>query len=251
MTTEGRTAPKRSSPASAWGISGLARERLLTWGASALARTARLLWYLETLVLSARYQQLLDRAPWARGPVRHPHRAQLWLKAAAPRLRGGGFTALEFGVASGLATGWWAASGVPFLAWHGFDTFEGLPSDWRRGDVAVMAAGEFTPAAGVGSVPDLEAPFPYTWHAGLIGDTLPGFDRPPGSLFILIDTDLLEPAEEVLGWLLVHGRPGDVVYLDEAFDPWNEGLALRRAIAAGLAVNAVAYTGSALLIELV
>jgi hypothetical protein len=70
-------------------------------------------------------------------------------------------------------------------------------------------------------------------------------------LFILIDTDLLDPAEEVLDWLLAHGKPGDVVYFDEAFDPWNEGLALRQAIVAGLAVNAVAYTGSALLIELI
>jgi hypothetical protein len=68
---------------------------------------------------------------------------------------------------------------------------------------------------------------------------------------VALDTDLLDPAEEVLDWLLAHGKPGDVVYLDEAFDPWNEGLALRQAIAAGLAVNAVAYTGSALLIELI
>lgn len=250
MTADGG-GPRPSAPVSAWGISGLARERLLTWGASALAGTSRLLWYLETLVLSARYQQLLRQAPWAPAPVRHPHRAELWLKAAVPRLQGGGFTALEFGVAGGLATGWWAASGVPFLAWHGFDTFEGLPSDWKRGDVSVMAAGEFTPPRGAGSVPDVKAAFPHTWHRGLIADTLPGFERPPGRLFILVDTDLLDPAREVLDWLLSHGKPGDVVYFDEAFDPWNEGLALRRAIAAGLAVNALAYTGSALLVELV
>jgi len=41
-----------------------------------------------------------------------------------------------------------------------------------------------------------------------------------------------------------------VVYFDEAFDPWNEGLAIRNAVDQGLSFRALAYTGSSLLIEL-
>ena len=32
-------------------------------------------------------------------------------------------------------------------------------------------------------------------------------------------------------WLIEHGAPGDLVYFDEAFDPWNEGRALRESLA--------------------
>jgi hypothetical protein len=95
------------------------------------------------------------------------------------------------------------------------------------------------------------APYPFTWHKGLIEDTLPAFKRPDAPLFVLIDTDLLEPAAVILDWLNVNGRPGDLVYFDEAFDPWNEGLALRRAIDKGLNVRAIGHTGSSLLAELV
>jgi hypothetical protein len=62
--------------------------------------------------------------------------------------------------------------------------------------------------------------------------------------------DLLEPALVILDWLKVNGRPGDLVYLDEAFDPWNEGLAVRRAVEDGLRVRAIGHTGSSLLVEL-
>jgi hypothetical protein len=86
------------------------------------------------------------------------------------------------------------------------------------------------------------------WHRGLIEETLPGLDRPDTSLFVLVDVDLLEPTSVVLDWLQRNGRPGDLVYFDEAFDPWNEGLAIRRAVANGLSMRALAHTGSALLV---
>jgi len=202
-------------------------------------------------VLSARYQQLLASAPWAHGSVRCGDRITLWERAAEPRLRSSGATALEFGVADGLATRWWADRAIPFAAWHGFDTFEGLPVDWMRGAVPVMAAGVFKPSAGVGAVPQIEAAYPLVWHRGLIEETLPRLVRPDTALFVLIDVDLLEPAAAVLDWLQRHGRPGDLVYFDEAFDPWNEGLAIRRALASGLGMRALAHTGSALLVDLI
>ena len=99
--------------------------------------------------------------------------------------------------------------------------------------------------------PTLRSAYEYEWHKGLIEDTLPGFARPEGPLFVLVDVDLLEPTEIILEWLGAEGRPGDIVYFDEAFDPWNEGLAIRNAVAGGLTFKALAFTGSALLIELV
>jgi hypothetical protein len=81
-------------------------------------------------------------------------------------------------------------------------------------------------------VPQVTAPLPLTWHKGLIEKTLPEFTRPDAPLFVLIDVDLLESASVILGWLNVNGRPGDLVYFDEAFDSWNEGLAVRRAVTA-------------------
>src|SRR5439155_16022221 len=102
--------------------------------------------------------------------------------------------------------------------------------------------------AGIGALPQIEASFPIAWHRGLIEETLPGFSRPDTSLFVLIDVDLLAPTSVVLDWLKSNGRPGDLVYFDEALDPWNGGLGIRRAIAGGLAMCAVAHTGSSLLV---
>ncbi len=246
-------APRRksgsSAPLTAWSHSRL-RERVSTAAAALLSKTKRPLWYAETLVLSARYQQFLASAGWAQDSVRFGDRITLWERSADPRLRGSNATVLEFGVAEGLATRWWVDRALPFAAWHGFDTFEGLPADWVRGEVPVMSAGVFKPRAGLGAVPELEAAFPLAWHRGLIEETLPQFGRPDTGLFVLVDVDLLGPTSVILDWLAEHGRPGDLVYFDEAFDPWNEGMAIRRAVAGGLSMRAISHTGSALLVDL-
>lgn len=239
--------PARVRPMASWRY-GRVRDGALTRLAAALARTTRPLWYLETLALSARYLQWLASADWARGSMRFRDRLALWERAVEPRLGNESTVVLEFGVADGLATHWWANRGIRFVGWHGFDTFEGLPSAWTRADVPVMTEGVFRPSDG--AAPRPTAPFPYTWHKGLIEETLPAFDRPDAPLFVLVDVDLLEPTNAILEWLLTHGRVGDLVYFDEAFDPWNEGLALRRALAEGLAMRGIAHTGSSLLVEL-
>lgn len=218
--------------------------------AAALSKTRYGLWYAESLVHAARYQQYLATARWAAGSVRCRDRIALWERLVEPRLRDATVTALEFGVADGLATHWWSERSVRFAEWHGFDTFEGLPTAWDRGGVQVMSAGVFTPSGGAGSVPDVTAPFPYVWHKGRIEATLPDLPRPEGRLLVLIDVDLLAPATVILDWLSSKGRPGDLVYFDEANDPWNEGLALRRSLDGGLAIAALGHTGSALLVEL-
>jgi hypothetical protein len=218
--------------------------------AFSLARTTRPLWYAESTVLAARFQQWVASSPWSIGSTRYRDRLSLWMNEAEPRLRGAGATALEFGVASGLATRWWAERDLDFAAWHGFDTFEGLPAPWQRAGIPVMSSGAFRPGDSATVEPVVGGGIAYTWHKGLIEETFPSFPRPDTPLFILVDVDLLEPTVVVLEWLQRHGRPGDLVYFDEAFDPWNEGLALREAIERGLSVRAIGHTGSALLVEL-
>ena len=229
---------------------GQFRDAALTLMASALSRTKRPLWYAESLVLSARYLQWLRSSPWAADALQCRDRLELWNRAVLTNLRGKEATVLEFGVAEGIATHWWAATGVRFAAWHGFDTFEGLPASWDRAGVPVMEAGVFLPGAGRGAVPQVQAPYPHTWHKGLIEDTLPPIERPDGPLFVLIDVDLLDPTLSILHWLLENGRPGDLVYFDESFDPWNEGMAIRRALDDGLRFRALGYTAQGLVVEL-
>ena len=246
----GRAATGRGNkPITSWRY-GRFREGVLTRGASLLSTTAKPLWYLESLVLSARYQQYLGSVPWASESNRRRDRVQLWTTEAAPRLTHLNATVLEFGVADGRATQWWANQGVDFAAWHGFDTFEGLPEAWSRAGVPVMDAGVFTPDAGKGRFPEVEASYPITWHPGLIEDTFPDTERPETPVFVLIDVDLLEPTLVVLGWLARHGRAGDLVYFDEAFDPWNEGKAIRESVNVTVPARAIGHTGSALLLEL-
>lgn len=227
------------------------REVLLSVASSVLARTKRPLWYLETLVLSARYNQTLQASAWGKSSRRFRNREAMWESLVVPQLaRRPKWSALEFGVAAGAATRWYAQNGVNISQWHGFDTFAGLPEPWRRGSIDVVAAGAFSPASATGSPPNISASYPITWHSGLIEDMLPDFPRPEGAVFILIDVDLLGPTRTIFHWLIQHGRPGDVIYLDEAFDSFNEGLALEEAIRSGLRVKALGNTGTALFLQL-
>ena len=199
----------------------------------------------ETTVYSAAYQQWLVGQTWAKGAKSHYTREALW-RACFYSLRDGLFTGIEFGVASGAATKWWARSGIPFLKWYGFDTFKGLPEDWYRGSVFYLPKGHFD-----GRVPKISASYKIEWVAGLIENNLNNFSRPDGKLFIIIDSDLLEPARSVLNWTRQNGRPGDIIYFDEVYDPWNEGLALREAIDSGCKYKCLGYTGSTIALELV
>jgi hypothetical protein len=212
-----------------------------------LLRIGRALFYAEAIVLSARYEQWLANNQWSSGARRYSNRLSLWMEQAEPRLREPRVV-LEFGVADGDATHWWASRKLPFAEWHGFDTFEGLPAAWTRAGISVMEAGRFAPTEG--KYPQPAASYPHSWHKGLIEETLPAFARPNAPLFVLIDVDLLQPAEHIFNWLRANGRAGDLVYLDEALDPWNEGLALRHALDAGLSLRALGYTANALLAQL-
>lgn len=124
------------------------------------------------------------------------------------KLAPSGGLALEFGVWSGstLRVIADARSGTPV---YGFDSFEGLPEDWRTG----FPAGAF-PADGLPDVPGAEL------VVGLFADTLPGFlaehDGPVD--FVHVDCDLYSATVTVLEHVGPRLRAGSVLVFDEYFN---------------------------------
>lgn len=177
---------------------------------------------------------------------RFANRERLW-QATAARLQHGRVTILEFGVASGDATRTWLSMlDNPQLEWHGFDTFTGLPAPWIRGGIRFADSGTFD----AGGQPPPISDKRVTWHMGRIEETLPlatlDFEAPICALF---DLDLYEPSAFALGWLADHLKPGDLLFFDEAYDPWHERRLLDEFLNGGHQVRAIGSTGIALMLE--
>ena len=126
-----------------------------------------------------------------------------------------GGMALEFGVFSGTTLrriAEYRADG----AVHGFDSFEGLPEDWRAG----FRAGTF----GEAPVPEVEgAHLVVGWFA----DTLPAFlAEHPGPVDVLhLDADLYSSTRTVLDAVGPRLRAGSVIVFDEYLNHpgWESG----------------------------
>jgi hypothetical protein len=121
---------------------------------------------------------------------------------------------LEFGVASGstLKT---IVEKAPEGVVHGFDSFEGLPEDWRPG----FAVGAFATE----KLPDVPG---ANLVVGWFDDTLPGFlEQHPGPVaFLHLDADLYSSTRTVLTALASRLREGTVILFDEYFNfpGWEE-----------------------------
>jgi hypothetical protein len=180
------------------------------------------------------------------GGTRCRTREKLWRVASEP-LRLGKVTVLEFGVASGDATRIWLSMiDNPELRWHGFDTFTGLPDPWIRGGVRFAERGTFD--AG-GKPPDIVDPR-VTWHPGLIQETLPAAEIDLATrLCVLFDLDLYEPSAFALDWLTDHLKEGDLLYFDEAYDPWHERRLIDEFLGQGHRVRSIGSTGIAIMLE--
>lgn len=162
----------------------------------------------------------------------HPHDTLEHALSLAPS----GGMALEFGVWTGTTLKIIAArrdGGV-----HGFDSFAGLPEDWRTG----FASGTF----GIEAPPEVPG---AELVVGLFDDTLPGFlAAHPGPVdFLHIDSDLYSSAVTVLEQVGPRLRPGSVVVFDEFFNfpgwPAHEARAWAEYVAArGLGFRYEAYT---------
>lgn len=109
--------------------------------------------------------------------------------------------ALEFGVGGGDSTRLIAAH-MPVTA---FDSFQGLPEDWREGYPAGMFAQD--------TVPKIDN---ATIVVGLFEDTLPGFDFADLDIGLLhLDADLYSSTRTVLEHVGPHLNPGCYVVFDE------------------------------------
>lgn len=113
--------------------------------------------------------------------------------------------ALEFGVATGTTLGLIA----DIMPVTGFDSFEGLPEDWRTGFPKGKFADKY-PA----TVPDTA-----TLVKGWFKDTVPGYDWPENVALVHIDCDLYSSTMTVLDQMYVSEvvKPGCFIVFDEFF----------------------------------
>ena len=124
----------------------------------------------------------------------------------------------EFGVFSGLSTNR-IAKAFPASTVYGFDSFEGLPEDWR-GDLNLFK-GSFA-RKGLPSVRSN-----VTLVKGWFDQTLPEFlnGKIGKAAFLHIDCDLYSSTRTVLDLFTDRIRPGTVLLFDEYFNytGWEEG----------------------------
>jgi predicted O-methyltransferase YrrM len=115
---------------------------------------------------------------------------------------------LEFGVHTG-GTLRSIAEMAPAGTVFGFDSFEGLPEDWRAEFVAGAFALDTLP-----EVPGAEL------VVGWFDQTLPGFleQHPEQVAFLHLDADLYSSTKSVLDALAPRLRPGTVIVFDEYFN---------------------------------
>lgn len=123
--------------------------------------------------------------------------------------------AVEFGVYSGYSLGL-IADRMPVI---GFDSFEGLPEDWREGFPKGTFGPDDGPSLGVTLLPPAHSMIVPGWF----NDTLPSFPFPLLSL-IHIDCDLYSSTTTALRWTKRHMMPGTIVVFDEfqGYDGWEQ-----------------------------
>jgi hypothetical protein len=170
----------------------------------------------------------LEIGSWLRGLPGQPRPKEVETEAdlfaaALGRVRGTRPLYLEFGVFEGRSMRWWSANlrqqGAQLV---GFDSFEGLPEDWRPG----LGKGHFS--TNVPVIDDERVTFVKGWFE----ETLPGFQVPEHDQLILnVDCDLYSSADTVLRWAEPHIRPGTLIYFDELPDRDHEWRAFQESLA--------------------
>ena len=100
---------------------------------------------------------------------------------------------------------------------HGFDSFEGLPENWREG----FEEGHFK----MDQLPEVRDN--VVLHKGWFDETLPGFRRtyPEPVAFLHLDADLYSSTKTVLEGLADRIQPGTVLVFDEmiGYPGWQQG----------------------------
>lgn len=137
--------------------------------------------------------------------------------------------AIEFGVATGSTLALIAET-LPVI---GFDSFKGLPEDWREDFAKGMFADVRPPQEIANS----------TLVEGWFDETVPGYDWPENVLLVHVDCDLYSSAKTALDALAYSVHAGTYIVFDEffgyegaekheqlAFEEWIDGLAIERGL---------------------
>ena len=132
-------------------------------------------------------------------------------------LRESAINYLEFGVADGHSIKWFVEQNInPSSAFHGFDTFTGLPEDF-----GVYKKGQFDTKSQVPKIDDDRVKF----YPGLFQKTLPEFlatIRKEVRTVVMLDADLYSATLYVLTSLAPHLQKGDIIFFDEFLVPTHE-----------------------------
>jgi hypothetical protein len=131
---------------------------------------------------------------------------------------------LEFGVFAGRSMRWWSRH-LPHRDARliGFDSFEGLPENWRPG----LGSGHFA----TGKPPKIDDDR-VSFEVGWFDDTLPKFKIPEhDQLIINVDSDLYSSAVTVLTWAEPYLKAGTLIYFDEFPDRDHEMRAFNELVA--------------------
>ena len=124
---------------------------------------------------------------------------------------------LEFGVFSGRTINL-SSEKYPERAFYGFDSFEGLPEDWREG----FLKGHFSLN---GNFPPVNSN--VVLIKGLFSDSLEDFlkENQQSVSFLHIDCDLYSSTKYVLEKLKDRLRAGSIILFDEFYNypGWEEG----------------------------
>ena len=123
---------------------------------------------------------------------------------------------LEFGVFQGASMRLWSTLlSHPDCHLHGFDSFEGLPEDWKPDH----KLGHFSTEGNIPVIDDPRVSFSKGW----IKDTLPDYELPEHDILVLnMDLDLYSATKTALSALQDFIRPGTYIYFDEIYDRNHE-----------------------------
>ncbi len=115
---------------------------------------------------------------------------------------------LEFGVWEGLSLRWWVEHlDNPNARFVGFDSFEGLPEQWRP---------DYPPGTFAVGQPPMIDDDRVSFQVGWFNETLPKFEIPEhDQLVVNIDCTLYSSTATVLEAVEPHLRAGDLIYFDE------------------------------------
>lgn len=190
----------------------------------AIARVGRDSRRLDTLV------NLPKIETWRRehvpaGTPAFPEREEMYDHIHATLIGDRPITYLEFGVFEGRSLRHWVELNQhPDSRFYGFDSFEGLPEDWKRFD-GQMVKSHFDVNGALPDIDDDRVSFVPGWFQDTVDIFLEKFE-PEEQLVLHVDSDLYSSALYVLTRLDALLVPGTIVIFDEFSSVLNEFAAL-------------------------